>query len=130
MPGRRSAAKVAERHLATNVRERERSVAAREVRVGRRETTAPKVNEFEVRLAKEAATTATMATNLAAHHLVEDVGAHSDELLAAPKMVRRPVPVPAAPLPFAYLWSVCDSARRGPAPRAGLRLRAPRRRAA
>ena len=41
--------------------------------------------EFEVRLAKEAATTATMATNLAAHHLVEDVGAHSDELLAAPK---------------------------------------------
>ena len=86
MPGRRSAAKVAERHLATNVCERERSVAAaREARVGRRETTAPKVNEFEVRLAKEAATTATMATNLAAHHLVEDVGAHSDELLAAPK---------------------------------------------
>ena len=110
MPGKRSAER-----WPSAVRKRERRVAVREERVDRLESTAPKVNDFAVLLAKqaalEAATTATMATKLAAHHLVEDLGAHSDELLTSAK-IRAPARACArrATAPAAHrMRSVCRS---------------------
>ena len=90
MPSKRSPAKLAEREmrnaLLSNVRKREASVARREVRVGRREHDASDINEHALLLAEEAAKTCTTATELAAHHLVEDVGVHADELMTSAKM--------------------------------------------
>ena len=88
-------------------------------------SSAPESNEFAMLLEGGGATTA-MATNLAVHHLVEDVGAHSDELLAAAKNRARLCRCPPRHCPL-LTQSVCARARSG---RGSLRLRAPRRRAA
>ena len=90
---------------------REREVALAEQRVIHAEKYAPEFNERALTIAQAAAKQCKMATQLAAHHLVEDVQEHSSEILASAKYGAplRPRPGPATS------GSVCLTVR-APAP--------------